>query len=201
MTFSLNLTKPLNRLGLLLNLGFLIVVFSGFSWFSFAYMTEVLPASGAHEQEVVVAQKAQDQAFTKAKAAAKGKAFDEKAALAEAKAKGIEAAEKEREKIHHKAAEAWAPFAIFLLILSAIFFAGFLSIAILRRAHDAGVSVWLSFLSLLGGWVFATFVAFEPFLDARHITMAWAPAPIIGLVLMLPLFLKGSAGARDRHAH
>ena len=201
MTFSLNLTKPLNRLGLLLNLGFLIVVFSGFSWFSFAYMTEVLPSSGAHAEEQVVAQKAQDLAFAKAKASAKGKAFDEKTALAEAKAKGLEAAEKESEKIHHHAVEGWAPFAIFLLILSTIFFAGFLSIAILRRANDAGVSAWLSFISLLGGWSFAAFVAFEPFLDAHQLTKAWAPASIIGLILLLPLFLKGSADAHDEHAH
>ncbi len=201
MTFSLDLAKPLNRLGLLLNLGFLIFFFSGLSWFSFAYMTEVLPASGAHEQEVIVAQKAQDQAFAKAKAAAKGKAFDEKVAIAEAKAKGIEAAEKESAKIHHHAVEGWAPFAIFLLILSAIFFAGFLSIALLRRANDAGVSVGLSFLSLLAGWAFAAFVAFEPFLDEQHLTKVWAPAPIIGLILLLPLFLKGSTGAHDSHAH
>ncbi len=201
MTFSLNLTKPLNRLGLLLNLGFLIVVFSGFSWFSFAYMTEVLPASGAHEQEVIVAQKAQDQAFAKAKAAAKGKAFDEKTALAEAKAKGIEAAEKEKEKIHHHAVEGWAPFAIFLLILSAIFFAGFLSIAVLRRVNDAGASAWLGFLSLLGAWAFAAFVAFEPFLDAHQLTKVWAPAPIVGLIILLPLFLKGSEEGHDSHAH
>jgi len=201
MTFSLDLTKPLNRLGLLLNLGLLIVFFSGFSWFSFAYMTEVLPASGAHEQAMMVAQKAQDQAFAKAKAASKGKAFDEKAALAEANAKGIEAAKKESEKIHHHAVEGWAPFAIFLLILSTIFFAGFLSIALLRRANDAGASAGLSFLSLLAGWTFATFVAFGPFLDEQHLTQAWAPAAIVGLILMLPLFLKGSADAHDSHAH
>jgi hypothetical protein len=164
-------------------------------------MTEVLPSSGAHAEELIVAQKAQDQAFTKIKVAAKGKAFDEKSALAEAKAKGVEAAEKEREKIHHHAVEGWAPFAIFLLILSSIFFAGFLSIALLRRVNDANGSVWLGFISLLGGWVFATFVAFEPFLDAHQLTKAWSLAPIIGLVLLLPLFFKGSVDAHDEHAH
>lgn len=201
MIFSLSLAKPLSRLGLFVNLGFLIVVFSGFSWFSYAYMTEILPASGAHAEEVMVAQKAQDQAFAKAKAAAKGKSFDEKSALVEAKAKGIEAAQKGREKIHHEATAIWAPFAVFLLILSAIFFGGFLSLALLRRVSDAGLSVWLAFFAQLGGWVFATFIAFGPFLEAHQLARPWMPAGIIGLILMLPLFLKGSADAHGNHGH
>ena len=138
MTFSLDLTKPLSRVGFLVNLVFLTVVFSGLSWLSFGYMTHSLPQGAIHAEEKAIAQKAQDQAFAKAKAAAKGKAFDEKAALAEANKAGLAAAAKEHDKIKHEAEALWSPFAVFLLIISAIFFAGFLSIALQRRVNEAG---------------------------------------------------------------
>ncbi len=201
MTFSLDLTKPLSRVGLILNLVFLTVVFSAVSWLSFGFMTNTLPASGAHEAEQAIAQKVQDQTFSKLKAAAKGKVFDEKAATAEARAKGMEAAEKEAEKIHHHAVEGWAPFGIFLLILSAIFFTGFLSIALLRRAHDAAASTLLGFIAIAGGLAYATFVSFEPYLTHHALTKTWAPAGIIGLVLILPLFFKGENQSHADDAH
>jgi hypothetical protein len=201
MTFSLDLTKPLSRVGLIVNLVFLTVVFSAISWLSFGFMTNTLPASAAHEQEQAIAQKVQDQTFSKLKAAAKGKSFDEKAATEEARAKGIEAAEKEAEKIHHHAVEGWAPFAVFLLILSAIFFTGFVSIALLRRAHDAAASTILGFIAIAGGLAYASFVAFEPFLTHHQLTKTWAPAGIVGLVLILPLLLKGENQAHSDEAH
>jgi hypothetical protein len=201
MTFSLDLTKPLSRVGLILNVVFLTVVFSAISWLSFGFMTNTLPASGAHEEEQAIAQKVQDETFSKLKAAAKGKVFDEKEATAEAHTKGIEAAEKQAEKIHHHAVEGWAPFAIFLLILSAIFFTGFLSIALLRRAHDAAASTLLGFIAIVGGLAYATFVAFEPFLTHHQLTKTWAPAGIAGLVLILPLFFKGENQGHTDDAH
>ncbi len=201
MTFSLDLTKPLSRVGLILNLVFLSVVFSAISWLSFGFMTNTLPASGAHEAEQAIAQKVQDETFSKLKSAAKGKVFDEKVATAEARAKGLEAAKKDAEKIHHHAVEGWAPFGIFLLILSAIFFTGFLSIALLRRAYDAAASALLGFIAIAGGAAYATFVAFEPFLTHHALTKTWAPAGIIGLVLILPLFFKGENQGHADDAH
>ena len=201
MTFSLDLTKPLSRVGLVLNLVFLTVVFSAISWLSFGFMTNTLPTSGAHEAERVIAQKVQDETFSKLKSAAKGKVFDEKAALEEARTKGLEAATKEAKKIHHDAVELWAPFAIFLLILSAIFFAGFLSIALLRRVNDAAASALLGFIAIAGALAYATFVAFEPFLTHHELTKTWAPAGIIGLVLFLPLFFKGKNQSHTEDVH
>ena len=201
MIFSLDLTKPLSRVGLIVNLIFLTVVFSAISWLSFGFMTNTLPASGAHEEAQAIAQKVQDQTFSKLKAVSKGKAFDEKAATEEARAKGLEAAEKEHEKIHHHAVEGWAPFAIFLLILSAIFFSGFLSIALLRRAYDAAASTILGFIAIVGGVAYASFVAFEPFLTHHELTKTWAPAGILGLVLILPLLFKGENQSQHDDAH
>lgn len=201
MIFSLDLTKPLSRVGLIVNLVFLTIVFSAISWLSFGFMTNTLPASTAHEEEQAIAQKIQDQTFSKLKAAAKGKTFDEKVATEEARAKGIEAAEKEREKIHHHAVEGWAPFAVFLLILSAIFFTGFLAIALLRRAHDAAASTILSFIAITGGLAYSAFVAFEPFLTHHQLTKTWAPAGIVGLVLILPLLFKGENQAHSDDSH
>ncbi len=200
MTFSLDLTKPLSRVGYLVNLVFLTVVFSGLSWLSFGFMTNTLPQGAIHAEEQAIAQKAQDQAFAKAKAAAKGKVFDEKAALAEAKKAGLEAAEKQHEEIHHHVVGGWAPFAIFLLIISAIFFAGFHSIVLQRRANDAGQNGLLVFLAHVGGWSLATFIAFEPFLTHHGLTKAWSAAGIVGLVLVLPVVLGGE-GHGDDHAH
>ncbi len=200
MTFSLDLTKPLSRVGFLVNLLFLSVVFSGLSWLSFGYMTHSLPQGAIHAEEQAIAQKAQDQAFTKAKAAAKGKVFEEKAALAEAKKAGLEAAEKKHEEIHHHVVSGWAPFAVFLLIISAIFFSGFLSIALQRRANEAGKNGLLVFIAHLGAWALATFIAFEPFLSHHGLTWAWSVGGIAGLVLLLPIAIAGAEQADD-HGH
>jgi hypothetical protein len=200
MTFSLDLTKPLSRVGFLVNLVFLTVVFSGLSWLSFGYMTHSLPKGAIQAEEKAIAQKAQDQAFTKAKAAAKGKVFDEKASLAEAKQAGLAAAAKEHDKIKHEAEALWAPFAIFLLIISAIFFAGFLSIVLQRRANEAGKNGLLVFIAHVGAWALATFIAFEPFLTHHGLTKAWSVGGIAGLVLILPVVLAG-VGHADDHGH
>jgi hypothetical protein len=200
MTFSLDLTKPLSRVGFLVNLVFLTVVFSGLSWLSFGYMTHSLPKGAIQAEEKVIAQKAQDQAFAKAKAAAKGKVFDEKASLAEAKQAGLAAAAKEHDKIKHEAEALWAPFAIFLLIISAIFFAGFLSIVLQRRANEAGKNGLLVFIAHVGAWALATFIAFEPFLTHHGLTKAWSIGGIAGLLLILPVVLAG-VGHADDHGH
>lgn len=200
MTFSLDLTKPLSRVGFLVNLVFLSVVFSGLSWLSFGYMTHTLPQGAIRAEEQAIAQKAQDQAFTKAKAAAKGKVFDEKSSLAEAKQAGLAAAAKEYDKTKHHAEALWAPFAIFLLIISAIFFAGFLSIALQRRANEAGKYGLLVFIAHVGAWALATFIAFEPFLSHHGLTKAWSVVGIGGLALILPIVLRGK-GQADDHGH
>jgi hypothetical protein len=200
MTFSLDLTKPLSRVGFLVNLVFLSVVFSGLSWLSFGYMTHTLPQGAIQAEEQAIAQKAQDQAFTKAKAAAKGKVFDEKSALAEAKQVGLAAAAKDHDKTKHHAEALWAPFAIFLLVISAIFFAGFLSIALQRRANEAAKNGLLVFIAHLGAWALATFIAFEPFLSHHGLTKAWSVAGFAGLVLILPIAIAG-VGHADDHGH
>ncbi len=200
MTFSLDLTKPLSRVGFLVNLIFLSVVFSGLSWLSFGYMTHTLPQGAIQAEERAIAQKAQDQAFTKAKAAAKGKVFDEKSALAESKQAGLAAAAKEHDKTKHHAEALWAPFAIFLLIISAIFFAGFLSIALQRRANEAAKNGLLVFIAHLGAWALATFIAFEPFLSHHGLTKAWSVVGIAGLVLIVPIAIAG-VGHADDHGH
>jgi uncharacterized membrane protein YhaH (DUF805 family) len=163
-------------------------------------MTHSLPQGAIHAEEKAIAQKAQDQAFAKAKAAAKGKAFDEKAALAEANKAGLAAAAKEHDKIKHEAEALWSPFAVFLLIISAIFFAGFLSIVLQRRANDAGKNGLLVFIAHAGAWALATFIAFEPYLTHHGLTKAWSVGGIAGLVLILPVVLAGT-GAADDHAH
>lgn len=199
MTFSLDIQKPLSRVGFVVNLIFLTVVFSGLSWLSYGLMTNTIPNSSTHKKTAQIAQKAQDQAFTKAKAAAKGKAFDEKAALEVAKAEGLAAAEKEYEKVHHEASALWGPFAIFLLIISAIFFSGFLSVALQRRANAAGLGGRLTFLGHIGAWAFAIFIAFEPYLTSHQIAKSWLVAPLAGFVLMLPALLKNES--QDAHSH
>ena len=118
MSFSLDLTKPLGRLGLAINTLVLGAVFYGISVGAYHYMTHTLPESGAHAKEAAVKAALVEKSVAKAKTAAKGKAFDEKAAVAAAEAAAEPEVKKKAEKIHHEAAETWAPFAIFLLILS-----------------------------------------------------------------------------------
>jgi len=204
MTFSTDLTKPLSRVGLAINLLVLTVLFYAVSAVSYKYMTVTLPHQGAAHHTAELVEQTAEKAFEKAKKAAKGKAFDEKAAQAQAQAAGEAEAKKQAEQIHHHAVEGWAPFAVFLLILSAVFFAGFLSVAVQRRANDAGLlGLWI-FTNHLGAWLFAGFVAFYPFLAAHGLRNAWTPAFLAGLVLLLPVILGGegkgeSADAHDHH--
>ncbi|MEY2750870.1 MAG: hypothetical protein RLZZ550_841 [Verrucomicrobiota bacterium] len=201
MTFSTDLTKPLSRAGLALNLVVLTALFYLVSAASYHYMTETLPHQGAAHRSAEVATQTAEKAFEKAKKSAKGKAFDEAAAQAQAKAAGEAEAKKQAEGIHHHAVEGWAPFAVFLLILSAVFFAGFLSVAVQRRANDAGLlGLWL-FPNHLGAWLFAGFVAFYPFLSAHGLRNAWTPAFIAGLVLLLPTLLAGEGKGEADHGH
>ena len=200
MSFSLELTKPLGRLGLVINTFILGAVFYGISVGAYFYMSHTLPESDAHAKEVAKAVLV-EKAFAKAKEGAKGKAFDEKAALAAAEAGLPVEFKKSTEEIHHHAVEGWAPFAIFLLILSALFFSGFLSVYVQRRANDGGLKgLWL-FTNHLGVWAFASYVAFYPFLAAHGLRNAWAPAFIGGLVLLLPVFFAGEGHHDHDHDH
>ncbi len=82
-----------------------------------------------------------------------------------------------------------------------MFFAGFLSVAVQRRANDAGLlGLWL-FPNHLGAWLFAGFVAFYPFLSAHGLRNAWTPAFIAGLVLLLPALLSGEGKGEADHGH
>jgi len=199
MSFSLDLTKPLGRLGLAINTVILGAVFYGVSAGAYHYMSHTLPEAEAHHEEAVVKAALVDKAVAKAKTAAKGKVFDAAAAKTQAEAAVSADFKKQADEIHHHAAQGWALFAVFLLILSAVFFAGFLSVYVQRRANDGGLKgLWL-FPNHLGAWALAGYVAFYPFLAAHALRNAWAPAFIAGLVLLLPV-LFASEGHHD-HGH
>ena len=201
MSFSLDLTKPLGRLGLAINTVLLGAVFYGVSVGAYHYMSHTLPEAGAHAKEAAVKAALVEKSVAKAKAAAKGKAFDEKAAVAAAEAAAAPELKKQAEEIHHHAVEGWAPFAVFLLILSAIFFAGFLSVYVQRRANDGGLKGLWIFTNHLGAWAFASYVAFYPFLAAHGLRNAYAPAFIGGLLLLLPVFFAGEGHHDHDHDH
>jgi hypothetical protein len=201
MSFSLDLTKPLGRLGLAINTVLLGAVFYGVSVGAYHYMSHTLPEAGAHAKEAAVKAALVEKSVAKAKAAAKGKAFDEKAAVAAAEAAAAPELKKQAEEIHHHAVEGWAPFAVFLLILSAVFFAGFLSVYVQRRANDGGLKGLWIFTNHLGAWAFASYVAFYPFLAAHGLRNAYAPAFIAGLVLLLPVFFAGEGHHDHDHDH
>jgi hypothetical protein len=201
MSFSLDLTKPLGRLGLAINTVILGAVFYGVSAGAYHYMSHTLPESEAHHEEAVVKAALVDKAVAKAKTAAKGKTFDAAAAKTQAEAAVSADFKKQADEIHHHAVEGWAPFAVFLLILSAVFFAGFLSVYVQRRANDGGLKgLWL-FTNHLGAWALAGYVAFYPFLAAHALRNAWAPAFIAGLVLLLPVLFAGEGHHDHDHDH
>ena len=201
MSFSLDLTKPLGRLGLAINTVVLGAVFYGISVGAYHYMSHTLPESEAHAKEAAVKVALVEKAVAKAKAAAKGKAFDEKAASAAAEAAAEPELKKQAEEIHHHAVEGWAPFAAFLLILSAVFFSGFLSVYVQRRANDGGLrGLWI-LTNHLGAWAIASYVAFYPFLAAHGLRNAYAPAFIGGLVLLLPVLFAGEGHHDHDHDH
>ncbi len=201
MSFSLDLTKPLGRLGLAINTVILGAVFYGVSAGAYHYMSHTLPESEAHHQEAVVKAALVDKAVAKAKTAAKGKTFDAAAAKAQAEAAVSADFKKQADEIHHHAVEGWAPFAVFLLILSAVFFAGFLSVYVQRRANDGGLKGLWIFPNHLGAWALAGYVAFYPFLSAHALRNAWAPAFIAGLVLLLPVLFAGEGHHDHDHDH
>lgn len=201
MSFSLDLTKPLGRLGLAINTLVLGVVFYGISVGAYHTMTHTLPESGAHAKEAAVKAALVEKAVAKAKTAAKGKAFDEKATVAAAEAAAEPEVKKQAEKIHHDAGETWAPFAIFLLILSAIFFAGFLSIYVQRRANDGGLKGLWIFYFHFGAWALAGFVAFIPLLQAKGLLYAWSPIFCMGLMVLVPLLFAREGHHDHDHDH
>ena len=201
MSFSLDLTKPLGRLGLAINTVILGAVFYGVSFVAHHYMSHTLPEAEAHHEEAVVKAALVDKAVAKAKTAAKGKTFDAAAAKAQAEAAVSADFKKQADEIHHHAVEGWAPFAVFLLILSAVFFAGFLSVYVQRRANDGGLKGLWIFPNHLGAWALAGYVAFYPFLAAHALRNAWAPAFIAGLVLLLPVLFAGEGHHDHDHDH
>lgn len=200
MNFSLDLTKPLSRAGLLVHVLLLGGLFFCLSKGAFHYMSHTLPESGAEKRLEEVTRQAEDKAFAKAKAAAKGKAFNEAAAREEAKKVATEEVAKEKEEIHHHAVEGWAPFAIFLLILSSIFCGGFLSIAVQRRMNDGAVQGVFSLINYLGAWLIAGYIGFYPFLAQNGLRNSWSVAFFAGLVLILPALLAGEGKGHD-HDH
>ena len=201
MSFSLDLTKPLGRLGLAINTVVLGAVFYGISVGSYQYMSHALPESQARQMETVAKAKFVEKAVGKAKSAAKGKAFDENAARVQAEAALAPELKKEEGKYLAEAVDTWSPFAIFLLILSAVFFAGFLSVYVQRRANDGGLKGFWIFTNHLGAWAFACYVAFYPYLAEHDLRNAWAPAFIGGLVLLLPVLFAGEGHHDHDHDH
>jgi len=201
MSFSLDLTKPLGRLGLAINTVVLGAIFYGISVGAYHYMSHTLPESEAHAKEAAAKVALVDKAVAKAKVASKGKAFDEKAAVAAAEAAVEPELKKEAEEIHHHAVSGWAPFAVFLLILSSLFFSGFLSVYVQRRANDGGLKGLWIFTNHLGAWAFASFVGFYPLLAAQGLRNAYAPAFIGGLVLLLPALFAGEGHHDHDHDH
>jgi hypothetical protein len=205
MSLSLDLNKPLGRAGLLLAAVVAAAVTYAAAHFSFQYMTHTLPHGGLEKKKAALVEKTSSAAFAKAKAAAKGKAFDEQAAKAQAAAAAAEELKKKEAELHHEAEAIWGPFSIFLLILSAVLGAGLLSVYVQRRANDAGMEgLWL-IPNHLGAWAIGAFIAFVPYLLELGAIKAWAPAPIIGLLLLLPVLFAGSGhgacGCGHDHGH
>ena len=201
MSFSLDLTKPLGRLGLAINTVVLGAIFYGISVGAYHYMSHTLPESEAHAKEAEAKVALVDKAVSKAKTAAKGKAFDEKTAVAAAESAVEPELKKEAEEIHHHAVSGWAPFAIFLLILSSLFFSAFLSVYVQRRANDGGLKGLWIFTNHLGAWAFASYLAFYPFLASQGLRNAYAPAFIGGMVLLLPVLFAGEGHHEHDHDH
>ena len=198
MTFSLDLTQPLGRIGYLANLVFMGVACSAFAWLSHVVMAETLPGSHAHHEAEAVAQSTYAEAVAKAKKESKGAAL-----TAEQTAKFKEAAaaagkKKGEESLKH-GRETWAPFEVFLLIIAAVFMGGFASIAGQRRMNDAGLhgTLWLT-VGHLGTWLVSGYVAFLPYLDAHGLAKSWAVVAIAGAILLLPVLLAGE-GKGEAH--
>jgi len=192
MTFSLDLTQPLGRIGYLANLVFMGVVCSAFAWLSHVLMVDTLPGNHAHHEAEVTAQTTYAAAVAKAKKESKGAALSAEQ-TAKLKAEAAEAGKKKGEESLKHGRETWAPFEVFLLILAAIFLGGFASVASQRRMNDAGLqgTLWLV-AGHLGTWLIAGFVAFLPYLESHGLTKTWAIVPLAGAFMVLPLVLASS---------
>lgn len=198
MTFSLDLTQPLGRIGYLANLVFMGVVCSAFAWLSHVLMVDTLPGSHAHHEAETVAQTTYADALAKAKKESKGAALTAEQ-TAKLKEEAAAAGKKKGEESLKHGRETWAPFEVFLLILGAVFLGGFASVAGQRRMNDGGLqgAIWLV-SGHLGTWLVAGYVAFFPYLDAHGLAKAWAIVPLAGAFLLLPLLLAGE-GKGEAH--
>ena len=201
MTFSLDLTQPLGRIGYLANLVFMGVVCSAFAWIAHVVMVDKLPASHAHHEAETVAQSTYAAAVAKAKKAAKGAALSAEE-TAKLKAEATEAGKKKGEEALEHARETWAPFQVFLLILAAVFLGGFASVATQRRMNDAGLqgTLWLV-AGHLGTWLVSGFIGFLPYLDSHGLTKTWGIVPLAGAFLLLPTLLASSDHSEGHEAH
>lgn len=192
MTFALDTQKPLGRIGLLLNVVFLAVVFGAAASLSHWLMAAKLP--GGH------AQREGDKAAQAIVAAEASQATTE-AAKALLKAKAESAGKKAYEEGLAYGRQTWLPFEIFLAIIWALLGAGYLSVAAQRRMNDAGQQgVWLLSLGHLGAWALAGTVAFHALLlDSGRLALnsPWIALPIAGFVLLLPSLLGGSGHGHD----
>ncbi len=206
MSLSLDLNKPLGRAGLLLAAVVAAAVTYGAAHFSFHYMTETLPHQGLEKKKEALRSKTSEAAFAKAKAAAKGRTFDAAAAKAQADAAAADEVRKKEAELHHEVEATWAPFSVFLLILSAVLGAGLLSVYVQRRANDAGLTgLWL-FSNHLGAWSVGAFIAFIPYLREVGALKSWSIVPMAGFLLLLPVLLAGGGHAHGHdhdhgHAH
>lgn len=201
MTFSLDLTKPLGRLGYVANLVFLAVACSAFAWLSHALMAEVLPERHAHHEAEAAAQAAYAEGVAKAKKANKGAALSAEE-TAKLKAEATAAGKKKGEEGLKEGRETWGPFEVFLLLICAVFFSGYASLASQRRMNDAGLqgTLWLT-LGHLGAWTLLSFVAFLPYLESHGLTKSWSIAAIAGGILILPTLLAGEGKGEAHEAH
>lgn len=201
MTFSLDLTQPLGRIGYLANLVFMGVVCSAFVWIAHVVMVDTLPEGHAHHEAEAVAQSTYADAVAKAKKAAKVATLpaEQTAKLKEA---ATEAGKKKGEEALEHARETWAPFQIFLLILGTVFLGGFASVAAQRRMNDAGLhgTLWLV-AGHVGTWALAGYVAFLPYLESHGLTKAWALVPLGAALVLLPVVLASSDHSEGHGAH
>ncbi|MFM9000905.1 MAG: hypothetical protein ACKORB_04690 [Opitutia bacterium] len=201
MSLSLDLNRPLGRIGLVLGALVAAVVTYAAAHASFHYMTETLPHRGLEKKKEALRAKTSDAAFAKAKSAAKGKNFDAVAARTQADAAASDEVKKQEKELHHESEATWGPFSIFLLILSGVLGSGLLSVYVQRRANDAGLQgLWLA-PNHLGAWAVGCFIAFTPYLAELGATKAWAPVPVVGGLLLLPVLLAGSSGHHHHHDH
>lgn len=192
MTFALDTQRPLGRLGLLLNVVFLAVVFGAAASLSHWLMAAKLPQGHAQKEGEKAAQ---------ALVASEGPKAATDAAKAELKAKAEAAGKKAYDEALAHGRETWLPFEIFLAIIWSLLAAGYLSVAAQRRMNDAGQhGVWLISLGHLGAWALAGTVGFHALLAASgrlSSGSAWLLLPVAGFLLLLPSLLGGSGHGQD----